>query len=535
MRLGSPAFAQGTDRNHGWEGRGTTEILGVAIMIGMVTIGAISIFFVGGMTLERTSDTAETQRVEYAFAELGASVDSVALGNGGSEAVDFDLQRNRGAIHQTGAGRIVVSANGTEIANRTFGAIEYRSDGTVYAYQAGGVWRGTGASSEVLAAPMFDYGDGTLNLPIPVVSGERELASGRVTLEKHDTVTDITTVDYVEGDLVTVTITSDYYAGWAEFLHEQTNDAAVSVDAANETVTVKLGRPVATGNFSQAVFATGGSGGNVTVDADGAAGVDGPVRATGTVVEADTDSITGPVDSGVESSMAELDLAIETKLDGASDDGSIAVVDPLNQTLDGGQTYLVESDVVVGAGERIDVDLSAGNVTLLVDGSTTLDGGDLDVSGATGDEVLRVYTSGDLALQNASAGVVGDSRHLQVYGTSEMDVAITGQNGSGSTFSGTIYAPRDEDAPGDNDAAAAVGAVSDCGGYDVCLVNEHGSFEGAILGGSTYVGDGTTVEYGAGLATVEPTLQLEDGLFPPPITYLHVSIHEVVVDDGEEE
>ncbi|WP_435358477.1 DUF7289 family protein [Haloarchaeobius sp. DFWS5] len=509
--------------------RAQAEVLGVVLMIGIVAVGAVTIVFFGSMTIEETEHNAESQRIEQVFSKLDASVDSVALGSGSSEEVDFDIRSRQGAVHREDTGRIVVSANGTELQNHTFGSIVYENDGTVYAYQAGGLWRGEGENSQVIASPTFNYRDGTLNLPIPVVTGEEELSSGRVQLRKNATITKNSS--YVEGELVTVTITSDYYAGWAEYLDEQTNDVAVSVDHPNETVTVKLGRPVATGNFSRGLYATGGDDGDVEV-ANGNAEIDGDVRATGDVTTGGAGSITGSADSNVGSSLPELDEAIKTKIDGAKDNASIPTVDPLTQTLDDGKTYLVEGDILAESGDSIDVDLSGGDVTLLIAGNTTLDGGSLDVSGATGGETVRVYTTGNFAMKNARVGS-GNATHLQMYGTSTMEVAITG--GSGSQFYGSIYAPRDEDAPGLNDAAVAVNKENKCDEYDICIAAGNSYVKGAIIGGSTYVGQSNTLEYDDSLETVEPTLQLEDGLFPPPITFLHVSVHEVAVNDDEDE
>jgi hypothetical protein len=52
---------------------------------------------------------------------------------------------------------------------------------------------------------------------------------------------------------------------------------------------------------------------------------------------------------------------------------------------------------------------------------------------------------------------------------------------------------------------------------------------GAIVTGPTLVGQSTAVEYDQGLVNIQPSLQLDHGLYPPPITYLHLSVYEIQV------
>ncbi|WP_439026511.1 DUF7289 family protein [Haloarchaeobius sp. DT45] len=514
-------------------GRGQSSILAVILLVGIVAIGSVSIVVLGGVALQESKDDVEDQRIEQVFIQLDEGVDSVALGGGSNRQIDFDIRTKKGAVFRKNTGRIVVFANGTEIANESFGSIEYRRDDSTYAYQAGGVWRGTGDDATMVAAPQFHYRDGTLNLPIPTVTGEEELSSGVVHVSKNQTMAPVNNVGYVEGKLVTVEIESKYYAGWAQYLRDRTNNVAVSVDDQNETVLVKLGRPVADTNFSHGVFATGGADGDITVDANGAnSGIDGDVRATGSISDPHN-NIDGTAESGAQSDLEELDTVIETKIDSARNNTSIATVDPVTTTLDGGETYYVDGDILPGNGDTVNVDLSGGNVSLIVNGSISLNQADLDISGASGDAAFHIYSNGDFAMKKSKAGVAGGAKHLQIYGDSEMEIAVTG--GSNTEFYGTIYAPRDDDAPGVNNASILVNRENQCGDYDVCIIAGSSSIEGAIVAGSTLLGQNTEMTYDASLSSLEPDLQLEDGLFPPPITFLHVSVHEVQLDDGEDD
>ncbi|WP_438266704.1 DUF7289 family protein [Haloarchaeobius amylolyticus] len=513
--------------------RSQTAVVAMVLLIGLVTIGVVSILVVGGLTLEEQQQESETKRIEYTFLELDRTIDSVALSDDGSDQVDFALGSRDGTVHRENTGRITVTANGSELANQSFGSIEYRKGETVYAYQAGGVWRGTGNETVMVAAPQFHYRDGTLNLPIPVVSGEERLSNGVVKVRKNGTRSPVNRVGYVEGQLVTVEIQSEYYAGWAEYLRERTNDVAVSVDEANETVIVKLGRPLIDGNFAQGVYATGGAEGDVKVDANGnAGGITGPVKAEGDIDKKKNNSINGSEEPNVNADLTEIDPAIERKVEAAKDDPSMPRPNPLTEELDQGKTYYVDSDIV-STGDDIEVDLSGGNVTLIVNGSIALEDGDIEIDNPSPGTAFRVYTTGHFGMKNGQGGITGKAQHLQVYGTSDMQVGFTG----GSTaFYGTIYAPRDEPAldPGETNVAT-IDTKTKCDGWDVCIATGNSNIEGAIVAGPTYVGSSTGLTHDPSLVGTEPTLQLEDGLFPPPITFLHVSVHDVRLDDGDED
>nr|WP_267639666.1 hypothetical protein [Haloarchaeobius amylolyticus] len=504
------------------------------LLVAVVTIGAVSIVVVGGLTLEETREDTEDVRIEQVFVELEQNVNSVALGEGSSDQTNFDIRTREGAIHRKDTGRIEVYTQNIDIANESFGSIEYTRGETVYAYQAGGVWRGTGDDAVMVSPPQFYYRDGTLNLPIPIISGEERIDSGVVNIRKNRTMSPINRVGYVEGELVTVKIHSEYYGGWADYLRKHTSERAVSVDHANETVKVKLGRPILNGDFRQGVYATGGDEGDVTVQS-GNAVINGPVRAEGDVNVSGAGSITGSIESGIESGLYELDPAIEWKVEGARNNSSVLTPNnPGNNiTMENGSTYFYDQDIDLTSND-VRVDLSDGNVTLVLDGNISLDDADLEINNPTGDAAFRVYTTGNFGLHNAQAGYDNNSSRLQIYGTSDMQVAITG--GSDTEFFGTIYAPRDYPAIDDDEEnEAALSSQSKCEGWDVCVVAGSSNLVGAIIGGPTKLEQNTEFTHDPYLTNVEPSLQIDDQLFPPPITFLHVSLHEVELDDGDED
>lgn len=524
--------------------RGQSSVLAVVLLVGIVAVGSIGVVVIGLSSTAETRENAELQRVETSFVQLNKEVDTVAYGDGGRRTVDLAVD-DRGAVRKSDAGRIVISSSESgELVNETIGALVYTRDGVTYAYQAGGVWREQGGNATMVAAPEMRYRDATLTLPIPRLTGPTTLRGDRISVQKTRTLSPINDVQLVTGELVTVTITSDYYQGWADYFRSMTGAVAVETDATNRTVTVHLGQPDIAGSFDGGVVATGGADADVSVGTAGNAYVDGPVSAEGnvTVGPGGGTYVSGSVEEGVSSGLQPLDDAIAAKFRTARSDADTIDVDPEHSagtvTLQGGETYLDDDDLdLSGGGDRIEADLSTGNVTLLVDGNVSaLSGAEIVVTNWSGtDNALRIYTNGSLTLSNAEihvAGATTNASHLQIYGRSDMLVGIG--NGGGTYLEGTVYAPRrtPELSSGETNWAYPSGS-GNCDGWDVCIATGSPTVHGSIVAGPTKVGQSTQFVYDDQLADVDPTLDLDSGALPPPITFLHVSVHEVEVSTDD--
>ncbi len=514
---------------------GASSVLAVVLMMGFVAAASVSLFVVGTATVDETRDTAQENQVENTFRQFNKDVSSVAFGRQKYRSMEFDIEDQTAAFRQENTGRIRVVNGTTEVVNKTVGSLVYEKGGETIAYQAGGVWRGTGKESRMVSRPPVEYQNGSLTFPIPALDGDESVHAGELDINKLKTESPINDDSYVKGELVTLYITSEYYMGWAEYFRSQTNDVAVEVDHSPPgemgTVKVKLGQPVANGDFENGVLATGGDDGDIVTDS-GNAEITGPVAATGEV----TDGTGGIADSSpeenVESGLFELDEAIQRKVNDALTNGSIhdEQIDSGDE-LQNGKTYYDNDGFTLNSG-TMQVDLSGGNVTLIVDGDMTLNGGNINVQDHGTDNVFRIYTTGDLSMKNSYAGDADDedARHFQIYGNSTMLMAMNG--GSGSHYIGTVYAPRDEAVLDDTDSNPALLSGSGCKGYDFCVIKGNSKVTGALVGGPTEIGQSASMIYDSNLGSVEPTLQLPDGVLPPPITFLKVSVHTVAVNNS---
>ncbi len=192
---------------------------------------------------------------------------------------DLDLPDRGGtAIREEVSGRIWVnrtnfSTRTTDVlVNRSVGAIRYDTDDdTTFVYQSGAVFRESGNNTVLLSNPSFRYaldrngGNPTLTLPIVTTVGPDAIPNGEVRARKVKTETPLNDDVIVENDLVSVTVQSEWYVGWAEYFRELaatsgSTEAAVSVDHTRQTATLELIVPVSRPSVGAGIVGSAGGG-----------------------------------------------------------------------------------------------------------------------------------------------------------------------------------------------------------------------------------------------------------------------------------
>ena len=168
-------------------------------------------------------------------------------------------------------------------------------------------------------------------------------------------------------------------------------------------------------------------------------------------------------------------------------------------TLTNGTYYLDEFDL--SGGDHLTFDTSGGPIYVVVDGDVSTSGGSpVDV---TGSNEVHVYATGDYELRTDWTSVGDRGDQIWLYGSSDSTVTIQG----GATVYGVVYAPGNRD-------------ITVRGGAEVY---------GGIVGGVSDVQGGTAVHYDTVLADQRPVLTGGGGA---PVTFLHVSVNEIHVEDG---
>jgi hypothetical protein len=507
--------------------RGQSTTVGVVLLLSFTLLVAGSVVAIGSVAIGETEERAGALRAEQSFTQVDSRAAQVALGESSAQSIDMGLSGSGGsavAAEYTGT-LSVTKADGTTILEQRLGTVRYDHDGTVVAFQGGGTWRGTGREARMVSPPELHYHDGTLTLPVVVASPGSSGDGDRLRVSSKDESHDLG-LGQVSNEVLTVSVTSEFYAAWAEYFRTRVPASTVTVDHEGRTVSAELGRvsfPVA---YEHAVLAQTG---DVEVGT-GNSEVNGPVAVAGSASTSASGSINGPTTENYDASAMPIDPLVEQQVDDAAASPTEYESIPADGELEGGNSYYLSGDL----DRSLEVDLGSGNVTLVHDGDIDLDNEAVHVVNSGENRTFRLFTTGDLTLKNGKMYVGSgsssdvDSRHLQVYGTSEMEIGIANGN---SYFEGVIYAPRLEDAPGENEAFPTAANQCDLGGYyaDTCIATGSAAVDGAIVGGSMALKQSTELNYDTSLSSLSLTLEADE-VVAPPLSFLHVSVNQIRID-----
>ncbi|PSQ18049.1 hypothetical protein BRD00_06130 [Halobacteriales archaeon QS_8_69_26] len=520
-----------------------------------MAVASIGILLVGAGANEESKSEAQDERVKKSFVELDKDVDSVSETESNTRVTELDLPEEADvAIRRENTGRITVNRTNLTTTDpvvvKNIGAIVYEHDDVHYAYQAGAVWSGTGNDTRMVSAPRLEYdtdrrgGSPTFTLPITDMEGPDTLNSGTIRVRKLETEAPLNNVTSVDNQLVTVKINSTYYVGWGNYFDERYENAVVTYDHPNQTTIIKLGRIEIDGSFDTGIV----SNGDIVFDASGSDEIESGIRTGGNFqdnVGGQPDSCPdGPpcVDQGVSITFGTLDQAIATKAEDTAADcgGDVTCASSLQSLsgpgydLDKGVYYISGDSTLDGSSDSIQADLSNGNVSIILDGDLAMKQAKILADNPAQNSTccyLRIYFNGTDMAMGQSSGIhasTDNATRVQLYGTSEFH--FDGKNlQSGGGWHAGLYAPGSASST-TNDALSLIPALSDVGSEDICFGQGSGTVDGAVIAGSVCFDQSVSFEYEEDFRTIEPTLG-PSGIITPPVTYLHVSVNKVCVED----
>ncbi|SIR81156.1 DUF7289 family protein [Natronorubrum thiooxidans] len=475
-------------------GRGQSTLIGIVLLLGMVAIGSLGIFFVASDMLTDVEQESEHDRVEQGFIELSQQMTAVATNGDTSRSLNLDTGES-GAVVMTNTGNIHI--HGGEVDdNISIGAIEYEGeDGTKIAYQAGGVFRETMNQTQVKSAPPIHYEDETLSFPVVEIDDQGDLGSGDVTLTQTNTER-VSSPSTIKNDVVTINVTSQYYLGWKQYFENQAGENAIGshgeINKTHGYVEVKLGYTEIEGVFDHAVVA------NEDIVTKGNSDIEG------SSLVADIDSI---------------NEIIEDMLD--YDESKFKNIDEnINNNQVSSGYYYAEDGLDTDKNDISELNLSNGNITIVIDGDMDISG-PIKVVGWEGTEnEVQIYTNGDLELNDGicvgecvySPGESGNepdqslinSDRLQLYGKSDFEMSMKGN----AHYEGIIYAPGESSINSNSGTQAIYGSVV------IGVLDIRGTVD---------------IVHDEGLSKFEPRVR-SSGQLPPDITYLHVVKHDLSLE-----
>jgi cytoskeletal protein CcmA (bactofilin family) len=487
--------------------RAQSNPLAVALLLGIVVTGALTVLLFGGGVIEGLSDTAATERAAQEMTQFASETAAVALGGSDRRSIAFSATEGELTIEpeaswicvQNGSvdNRTLIlpeSDNETCDDDRTHmgSAVYDTGDGRV-AYEGGGVWTtDTDGNSRMVSPPEFHYRGDTLTLPVVQIDGDVRAAGPQVQLlatagETHHV--DISNPLPENSSSVYVTVGSEYYEAWGEFMADRTDGKVVEFDHDDETVTVELVVP-SPPEIDQAIYTSGTSDSAVDTDeslVDSYDSSESPPK------------YAPPNNNGSEGTVAS--------------DGGIDIEDDVE-----GNVYSVRQ------GGEIAVD--AGDVNGSIHGQQNAD---LDTTTVSGDVVVEesvvaddTTIEGDVHTEDV-ADLDGTTVDGDVYADEGL---VTDTDGGGVTIDGAVHAAGDSDV----DSGTYAGPVH----VDGKLAADESTFEDEVhVEGN---GDFDTVEFDDNLhVDGDLTLAGDDGINKEVDGDVHVTgdadISESYIDD----
>ncbi len=232
-----------------------SEIIGHVIILGITIIGVSMITLYGVPTIYSLEDMANVKNVEQTFAVLDSRASRAVLGDSPLQITSINL----------GGGTLTVEPNSTSpsyiaisstIFNFTIpmGKVKYQLGDRIVAYEGGGVWsKYPSGGSVMLSRPEFNYNGVTLTLPVFDINGNNSVGgkgTAAVSFKKPSTmvlfpnasvVNRTNPVNYSSVGKVNVTIKSDFYDAWANYVENAVASAkVVSTDPKNSTALISL-------------------------------------------------------------------------------------------------------------------------------------------------------------------------------------------------------------------------------------------------------------------------------------------------------
>ncbi|WP_276272425.1 DUF7289 family protein [Haloarcula litorea] len=465
--------------------RGQSGPLGLVLVLALVVASTTAVVVVGAEAITATQSQLDVERTEKTMTQFDSQAALVALGQSNVQQVALPAAGDsnyevRGDVGWMNITYTNATGNVTTIRNSTLGAVVYDSDGTVIAYQGGGVWR-TDADGEavMISPPEFHYRSRTLTLPLVTVSGDGTI-QGRATITHNDTIQyfpdparDDALRNPLNGSEINVTVQSDYYRAWGNYFEERT-DGTVTYDHPNETVTAELVIPF-NASFENVVATT--DPGGMTVNGAG--------------------SPPTPNEQGV--AFPSVDDRIEDQVSDCQASGC-DTSEP--STITSGGTYYYDNDP-----GSLTVDSPGGNVTIVINtGGSTFNTDVIELDDVSSNHVVSIYVRHSMELSGSDLVNEddGDPSELKVLVHSDGDVDFQGN----TEFYGLLVAPGSS-----------------------CNQNGNGRIEGGLVC--------ETMEINGNPSNVfdyDPSVQNIDLDLTNPsdtqITYLHVSVNDVNVTDA---
>lgn len=257
--------------------RAQSELLGMVLIIAMTVGGMGVVIGFGAQGLIDSQVQSQTDQAAVTMTQFDSQASLVALG--GSTTRQFSSNFNNWNTQfrvVEGAGWMRVDiVNGTNnnleatVMNQTMGEVAYENEGAKVAFQGGGVWLSTDRGSTMISPPEYHFEstnvEPTLTLPLVVVEGAGDgqlgstvsISRSQETVPAYPDPTDPDLSNPFDEGYVVITIQSEYYRAWGQFLEDR-SDGEVTYDHDRQRVTAKLVSTAQEFRIESGVFVSNG-------------------------------------------------------------------------------------------------------------------------------------------------------------------------------------------------------------------------------------------------------------------------------------
>jgi hypothetical protein len=227
--------------------RGLSKVIGTALLVSFVFVGAMATLFVGAQALDQASSQQRAAAAEASLQQAARTLTSLAGGSGSSRA-PLDLSGDVGdemELVERGELEIVVNQGSPSSCTATvpLSSLRFEQSGRTIAYEAGGVWRAARRNgSTMVSPPTLGFRDGTLEVTVLNLTGTvdqdanvaeyREEAS---LSRSNDLEINLTSAPCQDPGNISVTVQSDFYHAWGEYFQSSLDVGTADIFHGNET------------------------------------------------------------------------------------------------------------------------------------------------------------------------------------------------------------------------------------------------------------------------------------------------------------
>jgi Mg-chelatase subunit ChlD len=225
--------------------RGISELIGTALLIGLVFAGALVTLAVGTQAVDQVTSQQQSAAATEVIEEVDAALTSVAATSGANRTtLDFSGENARNIrVVRRGAVNFTVNSNPSCTAEVPLSSIRFEQSGNTLAFEAGGLWRAARSNgSSLVSKPNFAYRNGTLSANLFNVTGtvDRDVNVANYRRAESLRRTNEVAVELLSAPCqtpnnITVDVQSDFYQAWADYFEADFAVGSVSTFHGNDT------------------------------------------------------------------------------------------------------------------------------------------------------------------------------------------------------------------------------------------------------------------------------------------------------------